>query len=308
MGTVLIAGGRGGIGRRLTETLLQHGWNVSVLTRTSSLSSVNHSLQYYYWNPQRGEFDPSALKDVYAIVQLAGANIAEGRWTTARKAQLYESRVASTDFLFGQVQKHKPPSLKCYIGISATGYYGTTTTENIFVESDPPGSDFLAQLCVDWERAHRRFSQLGIEVWIYRTGVVLDTASGFLTKILPFARWGLLAPPGRGRHWLPWIHYRDLVEIFRKSTEGLIPAAVYNAVAPEHVRHIDFYRTLVQIIHRPMLLQYTPPVLLRVLYGEMAYLLLEGSRVSCQKLIDAGYTFHYPEHRKALEDLLEQRQ
>jgi len=305
---VLLAGGSGGIGRRLIEVLLTQGWEVSILTRTKRKSSVNHCIQYYHWDPEDGVFDPSSLEDVEFLIQLSGANIAEKRWTTARKKQLYDSRVVSTAFLFEQVQEHKPSSLQGYIGISATGYYGTTTSEKVFSESDPPGRDFLAQLCVDWERAHRRFSQLGLDVWIYRTGVVLDSASGFLTKILPLARWGLLAPPGRGMHWLPWIHYRDVAELFLKSIERTIPPDVYNAVAPEHVRHIDFYRTLLQLLHRPMWLKYTPPLLLRVLYGEMAYLLLDGSRVSSQKLVKMGYNFHYPQHRAALTHLLRPEQ
>lgn len=240
--------------------------------------------------------DVSALSDV--VVNLAGAAVAK-RWTRKQKAEIRRSRVDLTRLLLERLAGFARMP-KAYVSASAIGYYGTSPTET-FVESSPPGSDFLAQVCVDWEREANRATLFGLRVAIVRLGVVLGTDGGALQKMLPPFRFGFGGRLGNGRQWMSWIHIDDVVGIFlRAIDEG---AGAFNATAPQAVTNAEFTRVLGEALRRPTLLP-VPGFALRLLFGEGAQILTEGQRVLPKRTLELGYRFRYQELTPALGDLL----
>ena len=212
-----------------------------------------------------------------------------------------DSRVLSARTLYNNLEPgHK---LKALISASAIGYYGAVTGSEIFVESDPPGNDFLGEVCKNWESATAQFSQKGIRTVSIRMGVVLSARGGALSRLAPLAKMGLSAPVGSGKQYMPWIHIDDLCEIFIKSIEDEEMKGAYNAVSPEQVTNRDLTRQLAKSLDKPFWLPNIPALLMRILYGQMAVMLLEGSRVSPGKIMEAGFSFQYPELEKALKQI-----
>ena len=297
--TVLISGGSGHIGSRLTTALLKSGYRVNWLSRGDF--SVNN-VTVYKWDVERKQINLQAIDQARIIIHLAGANIGAKRWTSKRKKEILDSRVKSAEFLLKAIRE-TGVRLEAFISASAVGYYGALTSEKIFKEDDPPANDFLGTTCRLWEDAAESFSDAAKRVIKIRTGVVLDGRSGALPKMALPVKLGLGSSLGSGRQYLPWIHIADIVGIYVKAIENETMKGAYNAVAPQAVRLKEFFRTLAGVLGRPFFMPPVPDFLLKALLGEMSDLLLKGSPVSAEKILRAGYAFRFKTAEKALQDI-----
>jgi uncharacterized protein len=298
--SVLITGGTGLIGRYLTRFLLSRGYKVSHLSRKKGLSGP---VVAFEWDPVRNIIDPSAFNGVDHIIHLSGANIGEGRWTTGRKTEIQESRVATAGLLFRTINQGKY-NVKSFISASAAGYYGSVTSEKIFTETDPPATDFLGTTCRLWEEAADQFSNSGIRTVRIRTGVVLEKTDGALSRFLSAARFGIFPILGGGSQYMPWIHISDLCEIYLLALSDKTMNGPFNAVSPVHVSHREFMRLLARVMGKPFIHPPVPSFILKIIMGESSVVALRGSRISGEKIIRQGFTFRYPGPEEALIDVL----
>lgn len=300
MATVLITGGTGLIGETLTKSLQERGFEVAILSREKSL---NRQIPTYSWDINKTEIDKEAIAAADYIVHLSGANIGAKRWTKKRKQIIVESRIKSGQLIFDEVTKQNK-KLKAFISASAVGYYGAVMSDRIFNETDPPGDDFLGQTCSDWERVADRFAELGIRTVKIRTGVVLTKQGGALSKMLVSIKSGFGSPIGTGKQYMPWIHIDDLCGIYIKAIEEVQMVGAYNAVAPEHITNKVFTQKAAKILNRPLWVPNIPSFFMKLVFGKMSEILLQGSRVSAEKIQTAGYRFLFPGIESALNQLL----
>jgi uncharacterized protein (TIGR01777 family) len=299
MAKILIAGGSGLIGQELCNSLQDKGYEVAVLSRSKNPDT---SVPGYFWDIDRGEIDRAALNNCDYIIHLAGANIGEKRWSRKRKQEILNSRIKSTELIFNNIDKNNS-RLKAIISASAIGYYGAITSPHIYDESDPPAGDFLGQTCRAWEQGVDIFTEMGIRVVRIRTGIVLSRQGGALAKLMRPIKFGLGAPLGQGNQYMPWIHMDDLCAIYIHALENKDMHGAYNAVAPEHITNKAFTNKIAQILNKPYWFPNIPAATMKMLFGEMAVMLLKGSRISSDKIRNAGFTFQYPDLDSALQDL-----
>lgn len=298
MSRVLVTGGRGLIGQHLCRRLQDKGYEVAILSRSSS-GAIPVS---YTWNLDHNEIDRKALNSFDFIIHLAGANIGTKRWTSKRKQEISKSRINSTELIFNNIDK-KNKKLKAFVSASAIGYYGAITSEHMYVESDPSASDFLGQTCKNWEGAIDRFSEIGVRTVKIRTGIVLSNKGGALSKLQQPVKLGLGASIGNGKHYMPWIHMDDLCDIYIHALEQVDMHGSYNAVAPEHITNMAFTRKLAQVLQKPLWIPNIPSFGMKLLFGEMAVMLLTGSRISSEKIQNAGFSFRFPDLDSAFLEL-----
>ncbi len=298
--SVLITGGSGLVGKYLTSLLLGKGYRVSHLSRNANQFG---KVRVYRWDPGKEIIDPAVFQSVDFIIHLTGANIGEKRWTKNRKADIIKSRVESSLFLHKVITDNEI-RLKAFISASATGYYGTVTSDKIYSEEDPPSNDFTGSLCRQWEQAVDLFGKDGIRTVKIRTAVVLAKNDSALSKLMVSAKYGFLMIMGNGRQHIPWIHIKDLCNIYLKAIEDSGISGAYNAVAPQHVTYTDFIKTLANIIKRIVLPLPVPAIILKAVKGEMSDIILKGSRVSSKKITDAGYQFAFKSLYDALNNIL----
>ena len=300
MKNILITGGSGLVGKHLTAMLTQKGYQVAWLSRNPEKVS---SIKTFFWDVRAEKLDPAAIEFADAIVHLAGAGIADKPWSDERKQEIVDSRVKSTELIIGQLERSaKLP--KIVIAASAIGYYGTTTSSHEFTETDPPGTDFLASTTQLWEEATGKFRDLGIKTIQYRLGVVLDAKDGALPKMAIPVRYGFGAALGTGRQFVPWIHMHDLCNLIVAGLEQSLPDGVYNAVAPAQNTNGELMKMIAWVLHRPYFLPPVPGFIMKLLLGEMSAMVLEGSAVSANKVLQTGFQFSFIELKAALEDLL----
>jgi uncharacterized protein len=300
MKNVLITGGSGMIGKRLTELLLQRGYTVSHLGRANH----NGAVKNFLWDIERRHIDPETFEGVDVIVHLAGAGIADKRWTEKRKKQILNSRVDSTRLLHDELKKRKH-RVKTFIAASAVGYYGFENDEKYYTEDDEPGDDFLARVTKRWEDEVDALTELGLRVVKLRTGIVLTRSGGVLKEFIRPIKLYVGAPLGSGGQYLSWVHIDDHCGILIKALEENIMTGAYNSVAPTPVTNAALNKAIATIIGKPILLPPIPGFLLKLVLGEMANLVIYGSRVSADKVIRAGYTFKFADLGNALRDLLD---
>lgn len=229
---------------------------------------------------------------------MAGAPVAR-RWTNAQKSEIRRSRVELTRALLDRIAEFERKPL-AFVSASAIGYYGTSLTET-FVETSSPGTDFLARVCLDWEREANRASELGMRVAVVRTGLVLGPDGGALPMMLPPFRFGLGGKLASGEQWMSWIHIEDLIDTYLHAIDGTIGAI--NATAPNPVTNAQFTHILGEVLRRPAVFP-VPAFALRALFGEGALILTEGQRVLPERTLASGYHFRYPELDPALRSLL----
>ncbi|WP_299464449.1 TIGR01777 family oxidoreductase [uncultured Microscilla sp.] len=301
--TILITGGTGLIGQRLTELLLaQKGYSIRYLSRSKRAIK---NVEVFEWHPQKGEIDATAFEGVDAVVHLAGAGVADKRWTESRKDEILKSRTQSTE-LIAQTIRKMSTAPKALVNASAIGYYGINTGAQLLHEESPAGNDFLAEVTSKWENATKEIEEQGIRTVKIRVGVVLSPQSGALPKLLQPVRLGLGAPLGSGDQYMSWIHIDDIARIFMKALEDETMRGAYNGVAPAPVTNAEMTKRLASVVHRPAFLPNVPAFMLKMMLGEMASIVLEGNKVSCDKIIRAGFEFEHPGLTEALKDLLKE--
>jgi hypothetical protein len=292
----LLAGGTGLVGRRFSEILLEKGHTVRLLTRTP------RGAGQFAWDPARGQMDESALDRVDCVVNLAGAGIAEGRWTAARKRLLVDSRVQSAQVL-AQAMQRRAQRPQVYVSASAIGYYGDSGEQPMREADAPVGAGFMVDCCQQWERAAAEPAALGIRTVTLRIGVVLDLEGGALAEFVKPLRFGVGGYFGDGSAWCSWIHRDDLCHMLLWAAENQSISGVFNAVAPHPERNKALLQGIVRARRKPALLLPAPRFALRLLLGEMSAVILNSNRVSAEKALEAGFRFQYPELSGALADI-----
>jgi hypothetical protein len=293
MTKILITGGTGLIGKQLQKKLQDKSYEVVILSRNPK------SKNDFLWNVNEGYIDEKALENTRYIIHLAGAGIADKRWTTERKKELINSRVKSTNLLLKKIKEYQIP-LKGFVSASGIGYYGAITSDKIFTEEDDPENDFISEICVEWEKSVRQFQELEIPTTILRTGIVLSKNGGALQKMnTPL----FLSALGSGNQFMPWIHIDDLCDLYIKAIENSEFTGIYNAVAPEHQTNQSFTKTLGKVLGKSVLPMNAPSFVLKSTLGELAYILINGSRVSSKKVEESGFQFQFKTLRDSLVSL-----
>jgi uncharacterized protein (TIGR01777 family) len=247
--------------------------------------------------------DERAFEGVTTVVHLAGAGVADARWTPERKKEILDSRVKSTLLLKKALAQQ--PQVTTVVAASAIGYYGFGTSAAWLTEESEAGSDFLADVTRQWEATVEELSDTGVRVVKLRIGIVLSAKGGALKEIAKPVRWGVGAPLGTGAQWMSWIHLDDLCAIFIYAIENPHLRGTYNAVGPEPATNREMTKAIAHVLRKPLWLPPVPGVVLQLLVGEMAAMVLNGSRVSPAKIIESGFSFQYPELSAALKNLLE---
>ena len=291
MARILITGGTGLIGTKLAKKLIDKDHDVIILSRNPKQENE------FKWDVSSNYIDEKALIHTDYIIHLAGAGIADKRWTEKRKQVIIDSRVKTANLLFDKINELKI-DLKGFISASGIGYYGATTSDKIFEETDKVGTDFLGEVCQKWENAAQQFSTKNIPVTILRTGIVLAKKGGALDKM----KTPVITPLGSGKQYIPWIHIDDLCYLYMAVIEDNL-TGIFNAVAPEHHTSSSFSKALAKSIKRPNLGIGVPSFILQILFGEMAVILLKGSRISTKKTEKNKYPFRFSKLQKALSNL-----
>ncbi len=299
---VIVTGGSGLIGRALTEALAARGDEVRVTSREpDAVSGLPAGVEVARWDGASvAELTPF-LDGADAVVHLAGAGIADGRWSQARKRAIRASRTRSTAAVaaaFGVASE--PP--RALLQGSAVGYYGSRGEDELD-ESAEPGEDFLAKVCVDWEAAGRAVEDLGVRRAMLRTGVVFESEGGALPKMaLPF-KFFAGGPVGSGRQWVPWIHMADEIGAIQHVLDSPEASGVFNLAAPVPATNREIAKAIGRALRRPSFMP-APALAMKLVLGEMAELLLSSQKVRPDALVAAGYSFRFPRLGEALEELL----
>lgn len=298
--SVLITGASGLIGQQLQEALLKKGYEIRGLSRKSR---QEEGITWYTWDIEEGKIDPAAFDKLDYIIHLAGANVADGRWTEKRKKVILESRTASAALLHEYVRKMpKPP--KAFISASGISIYGADNGKTWLDEESPEGKDFLAKVAQAWEESADDFAKIGIRTVKLRIGVVLSEEGGALQELTKPIRFYAGAPLASGKQYMSWIHIDDLVRIFVDALENTGYEGAYNAVAPKPVTNKTLTRSAARAMGKPLLLPNVPAFVLKLMLGEMAEILIGSGRVSSEKIEQQGFTFQYRKIDTAMDDLL----
>lgn len=295
--TFAVTGATGLVGRQLVKLLIGRGDKVNVLTRDpararETLGSFSQ-LGFYGKDEWMQGVDGSRV-----VVNLAGEPIST-RWSEGVKKEIYDSRVLTTRLLSDLIREcEKKPEV--FVSGSAIGYYGTSLGQT-FSEQSPPGSDFLARVCQDWEEAAMRASSEDTRVVCLRTGLVLSKEGGVLEKMVPIFQLFVGSPLGQGDQWMSWIHRDDLCDLILHSAQNAELSGAVNGTAPEPQMMNTFCRDLAGVLERPMFMPPVPDLPLQVLLGEGAVLVLEGQKVVPNRAQETGFEFKYPKLRQALQ-------
>lgn len=296
MNKALITGGTGFIGRYLCADLVDAGWSVQVATRDTAAAARVLPTGAQPIDAMR------AAEPADVVVNLAGKNLADGRWSETRKREMRESRLRITRELTEVMAGWSTPA-KVFVSGSAVGYYGARGDDELD-ESEPPGDEFQSELCVAWEQAARRAEGGATRVCRIRTGIVLGANEGALAQMITPFKFGLGGHFGSGRQFMPWIHIHDHIRAIRFLIDNEACEGAFNFTAPRPVTNREFTRTLARVLHRPSL-AWVPRPALKLMVGEMARLLLTGQRAQPEALQRAGFEFEFAELQPALEDLLQ---
>lgn len=297
METILITGGTGTIGKRLSQILTEKGYAVRHLSRSPSPTT---SYPAFKWNIEEKYINPKALNNIDHIIHLSGENVGEGRWSSSRKKRILSSRVDTVHLL---KDNYKGTPLKSFISASGISYYGSKTSPEIFKENAPAGNDFLAQVSAKWEDAVRQFSATNRTV-ILRTGVVLSPGEGALEKLSKPINMGIGSALGNGKQYVPWIHLEDICQMYVKAIEDNNMKGIYNAVASEHCTNEELTIAIAKQLGKKLWMPKVPSFVLHTLFGEMATIILEGSRIDNNKIKATGFHLEYDRLDKALNSLL----
>ncbi len=294
--TIIIAGGTGQIGQALEQKLKAKGHEVRILTRRPKNDNE------FYWNPVKKEIDTESISNVNIIINLCGANIGDKRWTKTRKIELEKSRTQPADFLFSIVKKFS--KLEAYITASGANCYGHLNTMIAYNEKDPYGSDFLSEIVEKWEKSADQFNGF-CPVIKMRTSIVLEKNKGAFPKIAKPIEMGFGSPLGNGEQMISWVHIEDLINSFLFFIENPIHGT-YNIVGGNETNKV-FLQTLATFLNKGFWLPRVPKFLLKLILGERAELVLEGVKISNQKMNDLGFKFKYTNLHRTFEDLYQKK-
>jgi uncharacterized protein (TIGR01777 family) len=299
MSTILITGGTGLIGTALKDLLTEKGYRVELLSR--------HAPNTFHWDPATGSIDAEAIRQADYIVHLAGANVADRRWTAKQKRLIEESRTRSCALLVHALRS-TPNNVRAVISSSAIGWYGpdpVIPNPRPFEETDPPDDDFLGDICRKWEEAIVPVRELGKRLVIIRTGIVLSGKGGAFREFLKPVRLGVAAILGSGRQNIPWIHIDDICRLYLHAIENGNCAGVYNGVAPQPADNRTLMTNLAKRLKgRYFVPVYIPSFFLKIALGEMSVEVLKSTTVSSERVRDSGFQFRYPSIDSAFDDLL----
>lgn len=299
MPTVLIGGGSGLIGTRLSELLTEKGYTVWHLSRTRD---PNARYTTYHWDAKEQQIDQEAVDGADFIINLAGAGIADQRWSEQRKKVIIDSRVDTTLLLRDAIRRSPHPP-KAYLSASGANIYGDQG-DQVLKESDPPGEGFFATSCLAWEGAVQQITDLGIRTVILRTGVVLSTRGGALPKMtLPMTFFAGVYF-GDGRQWMSWIHIDDICRLYIHGMEKESISGTYHGTAPNPERNKDFIEIAADVKDKAVIMLPAPVFALKLALGEMSHAVLDSVRLSAEKVLSTGFTFDFPELKGALVDVI----
>ncbi|AIZ64566.1 epimerase [Hymenobacter sp. DG25B] len=294
---VLIAGGTGLIGTRLSEMLIDAGYDVAHVSRQGGASHYRR----FRWDLRAKTIDEAAVPYADYIINLAGSSVSDGKWTDERKRDIMESRLGGTNLLVRELRE-RANHVRAFISASAIGIYGDAG-DKIVNEETPPASskDFLADVAHQWELAAEQAAALGVRTVISRIGIVLSDQGGALPSMARPVKLMAGAPLGSGQQFMSWIHLDDLCRLIIQMMEEGHWEGTYNAVAPNPVRNKEFTQMLAEVMHRPLVLPKVPEFGLKLMMGEMSEIVLASQRVSAEKIMHEGFTFEYPHLQEALE-------
>jgi hypothetical protein len=305
MATVLITGGTGLVGNRLTEMLVSKGYEVIIVTRKIPLTAQKN-IQYALWNVEVGHIDSDAVKKSDYIIHLAGAGVADKRWSIKRKKEIVDSRIKSCELLVNALRTNEN-KIKAVISASAIGWYGPDPSlhENGFDENDIANTDFLGETCKEWESSIQPTALLGKRLVILRTGIVLSKYGGALKEFLTPLKFGVAAILGNGKQKISWIDIDDLCTIYINAIENNNWYGSYNAVAPSPISNKQLTLALAKKLRGKFFIPiYVPGFVLNFILGEMSIEVLKSCTVSAEKIKHAGYNFLYPTLESSLDHLL----
>lgn len=295
MEKVIITGGTGLVGQRLTKLLLEKGFEVNILCRNPKKPNE------FRWNIEEKYIDSKVFEQAVVIIHLAGAGVADKRWTTARKQEIIDSRTLSTQLIADYLSKHQH-TISNFISASAVGFYGDRGNE-VLTEDATNGTGFLAEVCQLWESETQKISQLGISVSKIRIGIVLSKDGGALPKLDFPIKFGIGAYIGDGKQFVPWIHIDDLCHIFIHLLKHKNLHGIYNGCAPDIKTNKEMSETIARVLHRPFIPFPAPGFILKTVMGEMASMLLMSNNCSSDKIKQTGFTFQFLTLKSALENI-----
>ena len=297
---ILITGATGLIGNELVKLLLVKKHSVNYLTTSKSKIVSKPNYKGFYWNPEQSKIDENCIYEVDAVIHLAGANIAK-RWTNAYKQEIIESRTLSTELLYNLVKKN-PNQVKQFVSASGTAVY-PESFDKVYDETTKATEDsFLSNVVKKWEESANRFQVLGLKVCKLRTGIVLSNVGGALPEMVKPIKMGFGAAMGNGRQMQSWIHINDLVDMYCFIIENQLEG-VYNAVTPNPVSNQELTTVIAKTLKKPLFLPNIPQFIMKLILGEMSYLLFSSKNLSAQKIIDKGFQFQFSKIKEALVDL-----
>lgn len=304
MAKVLITGGSGLLGNAISNILLKNNYEVVWLSREAGTKTMSYAqiIKKYKWDVEKQFIDEAAFENVEQIIHLAGAGIADKKWTDAYKNEIINSRIKSSELLFNYITKLNVP-IKTFVGASAVGYYGAIQSEKLITEEERPYTDFLAQACIAWENSYKPIIDKGIRTPIIRIGVILSTHGGAYKKMIPPFKFNLGSSIGSGKQYLPWIHINDVANIFVHVLQNASLNQTYNAVGSELVTMDTFTSQLAKSIHRLKFLPKVPTFILKLVMGESHLMVTEGLKISNQKIKTTSFKFEFESLNAALKDL-----
>lgn len=301
MATICITGGTGLIGNALAQYLSAKGHAIIILSR-SPKNSNQSLISYLQWNPENGTIDEKAITETDFIIHLAGAGVADKRWTNRRKEEIRKSRVDGSALIVKALAE-LPNKVQAVVSSSAIGWYGPDN-KNAFIETDPAYQDFLGSTCEEWEKSIEPVTQSGKRLVKLRTGIVLSNDGGAFVEFKKPLRFGLAAVLGSGKQIVSWIHINDLVRMYEYAIENSQLNGTYNAVAPAPVSNKDLTLALATKIRgRAFITIPVPAIALKIVLGEMSIEVLKSATVSADKIRQSGFQFLYPSLDAALNEL-----
>lgn len=310
MPTVLITGGTGTIGKRLSQLLADKGYEIIILTRNPvKQKKTTTKVSFAGWDINKGTIDEAAVQQADYIINLAGAGVAEKRWTAERKREIIDSRTQSCALLV-QSLTNIPNKVKAVVSASATGYYGEDNLLSLndgFTEDDKPSDDFLGKTCRLWEEAIEPVAALGKRLVILRTGIVLSNEGGAYVEFKKPLHFGIATILGNGKQIISWIHTEDICRQYLFALENEQLSGIYNAVAPEPVSNKELILAIAKARKKFFLPVQAPKFALKLALGEMSTEVLKSANVSAARIENAGFHFTYRKIEDAVKNLLAEK-